>query len=1172
MLIRYHLGSIALGSLLVASVKMIRYLFKKIDTLLSRYRNSCDAFGKCCRCCLWITEKFLTFINKNAYIEIGETSAKYKSDELKAFQQISSNALRVLAINGIGDLLLFLAKLCVVVSTVFIGTQLIEEKASSLRHSHSPLFVCAFDAFNFEPRLPVIKHGPSNRSYFGYSVAEHLVDSQSGEAYILVGAPRAQSEQPGTYRSGVVYKCNLTTYRKDCVPLRIDQDEREPSKEVSKDDQWLGVTVKSQGPGGYVMACAHRYVIKGADFRWGFGICYSLSKYLDYDRAWEPCYNRPVGKAHEEFGFCQAGTSGEISEDNEIIIGAPGPYTWRGTIFKNTVSFRAREDKRWYFGPLDNESPVDKYSYLGMSVTSGRFFGKYTSFASGAPRANGTGRVVLFGKQQNNATIEVKLILSGEQLASSFGYTIASLDCNGDNKTDLVVGAPFYYSEDEGGAVYIYMNQNNNFDTNYSLKLTGKFESRFGFALTNLGDINKDGFQDLAIGAPYEGNGVVYIYLGSPNGIKEQPAQIIRASDLPEEAQIFNTFGYSLSGSQDMDGNGYPDLLVGAYESDAVVLLRARPILDIVTSITTDVKSINPNEIGCAQDIYSKLTCFSIEACFKFNSSNIFRVNALALQYRIEADFGKKYYRVYFNSSSETDTPNIVQRSISLSRNELGLQQCSKELVYIKDKSDIHSPIKFKLSYSLLQERPRVPKEGEPLPKINDYPILNQEEALKIYDARFLKNCGTNDICESQLEVSAELHLNKTGSQHTLYLGTRDVNITVKVANLNEPAYDANLYIFYPESLNFGGTKKIKGEQVDCRVPHNGTVVRCELGNPFKEGDDVEILFRFDPKETFGNISKLNIFIEANTTSKNISPHKSTVSLEAKVVRMAELELKGYADRQSVLYGGKVRGESGMHFEDDIGSIVTHSFVVYNRGPWNVKRLEVVVNWPYEVESRREHGKRILYLMKRPEVQDDGDCILPHEKINPLNITESPISDNTLDTYQKNIRVKREMVVMPEKIEEDGKIQNIVTFDCERGTAKCFTFTCFINDLRADQSAIVKIRARLWNPTFVEDYAHGVSQVHIISHAKIRLDPVLDIVQDRSNDYASAKTKAIPDLPSLPPEGPPLWVIILAIFLGILLLLIVIYILWKIGFFKRKKPAKGYMPANTDDKDFNSYG
>lgn len=175
-------------------------------------------------------------------------------------------------------------------------------------------------------------------------------------------------------------------------------------------------------------------MLKGADFRWGQGICYSLTQFLDFHKPWEPCKNRPVFKAHEQFGFCQAGTSIDISEESDIVMGAPGPYTWRGTVFKNSIRLGIRDDRRWYMGPvLEDTSPVDKYSYLGMSVTSGHFFdGETISYVGGAPRANGTGQVVFFTRNEEDSTFAVQHMLDGEQFASSFGYTIAKIDLNKD--------------------------------------------------------------------------------------------------------------------------------------------------------------------------------------------------------------------------------------------------------------------------------------------------------------------------------------------------------------------------------------------------------------------------------------------------------------------------------------------------------------------------------------------------------------------------------------------------------------------------------------------------------------------------------------------------------------------------------------------------------------------
>ena len=75
-----------------------------------------------------------------------------------------------------------------------------------------------------------------------------------------------------------------------------------------------------------------------------------------------------------------------------------------------------------------------------------------------------------------------------------------------------------------------------------------------------------------AVGAPYELNGAVYIFRGQDNaqGVDIEFSQRIAAEDLLTAGNLMS-FGYSLSGGLDMDGNGYPDLVVGNFESDTVI-------------------------------------------------------------------------------------------------------------------------------------------------------------------------------------------------------------------------------------------------------------------------------------------------------------------------------------------------------------------------------------------------------------------------------------------------------------------------------------------------------------------------------------------------------------------------------------------------------------------------
>ncbi|XP_045897601.1 integrin alpha-V-like, partial [Micropterus dolomieu] len=90
--------------------------------------------------------------------------------------------------------------------------------------------------------------------------------------------------------------------------------------------------------------------------------------------------------------------------------------------------------------------------------------------------------------------------------------------------------------------------------------LTGsEVYARYGSAITALGDLDKDGYNDVAISAPYGGTGhlgVVYIHNGRARGPDPTPSQVLRgkwaSSYMPA------SFGYSITGNTDIDQNGYP--------------------------------------------------------------------------------------------------------------------------------------------------------------------------------------------------------------------------------------------------------------------------------------------------------------------------------------------------------------------------------------------------------------------------------------------------------------------------------------------------------------------------------------------------------------------------------------------------------------------------------------
>ncbi|XP_022236316.1 choline transporter-like protein 1, partial [Limulus polyphemus] len=125
-LVRYHLGSVALGSFLVALLKLIRALFNKLEQKIKDHPTWCTTLVRCCSCCLWCFDKFLVFLNRNAFIEIAIYGYSFCKAAQKAFYLLSNNILRVAAINSVGDFVLLLGKAGVTMATAFIGLELIK--------------------------------------------------------------------------------------------------------------------------------------------------------------------------------------------------------------------------------------------------------------------------------------------------------------------------------------------------------------------------------------------------------------------------------------------------------------------------------------------------------------------------------------------------------------------------------------------------------------------------------------------------------------------------------------------------------------------------------------------------------------------------------------------------------------------------------------------------------------------------------------------------------------------------------------------------------------------------------------------------------------------------------------------------------------------------------------
>uniref|UniRef100_T1JAM1 Integrin alpha-2 domain-containing protein n=1 Tax=Strigamia maritima TaxID=126957 RepID=T1JAM1_STRMM len=410
------------------------------------------------------------------------------------------------------------------------------------------LYFRTIGCFNVDVHHPVVISGPAN-SYFGYTVALH---NNTAGNWVLVGAPKANSSylsrEYGITEPGALFKCKLEDEAEiQCDQIVVDKTgntgynllDHEVAYTDLKDGGWLGVSldVKPQAE-SEIVVCAHLWKNQRYDsYYLANGACYTIPSTLD---------TKPIGKltplvAHRKqiiqpgiyyFAMGQAGFSSHYTENGNLLLGAPGIWDWTGSIVYYNSQTRSQYTKPAIPLPLLEKPDV---IYFGYSQTSGKFFSDDNDpyLVVGAPRDHNTGRVYIISQPQGTRREEllIKIRKEGSQMGEYFGACVCAIDLNGDGLSDLVVGAPQHALRVNEGRIYVYINHGSGLLKPVKESITGdaRANSHFGTAVGAIGDINQDGYRDVAVGAPYEGGGVgaVYIYLGSTTGINAKYVQKI---------------------------------------------------------------------------------------------------------------------------------------------------------------------------------------------------------------------------------------------------------------------------------------------------------------------------------------------------------------------------------------------------------------------------------------------------------------------------------------------------------------------------------------------------------------------------------------------------------------------------------------------------------------------
>uniref|UniRef100_A0A8C8C8U8 Integrin alpha-2 domain-containing protein n=1 Tax=Oncorhynchus tshawytscha TaxID=74940 RepID=A0A8C8C8U8_ONCTS len=952
--------------------------------------------------------------------------------------------------------------------------------------------------FNLDTSMTLIKEGEKG-SFFGFSVALHQQLTPEPHSWILVGAPRDRGlGLMRRQRTGALYRCPITGEEFDCERVDIDGDvnlDRE-----SKDNQWLGVTVKSQGIGGKVVTCAHLYELRQrvglpSETRDPIGRCYVLSEDLterdDLDGGeWKFCEGRPQG--HEQFGFCQQGLSAAFTPDNNFIMfGAPGTYNWKGEMRVQLLNQTLLDLGFYDDGPYEVADekqlnaqliPVPYHSYLGRTVPA--------------------------------------LCCSSHIAASLLGGAVAQrqhADLNSDGWTDLIVGAPNYFDRktEIGGAVYIFLNRFGNWEYAQPIRLNGTHDSMFGLTVNNVGDLDQDGYDDIAVGAPFDGDGKVFIYRGSFSGIDTKPAQILEGVN-----EGVKRFGYSISGGLDIDGNLYPDLAVGSL-GDKMVLYRSRPVIHV----TRDV-SIEPQH-------YIDLEQHN---CKGRDGADTER-RKLGLPHRVSF-LGR--------SAQEAEYTHTDEVALKGQRHPACRSATFQLHENIRDKL---RPIALAITHTI--RPPMLSSDTNPEEQLS--PVLGVATSNTLHsEVNFLREgCGDDNICQSNLKLTYQFGtrpitsdlftpLPKDDEEVSVFSlsDQRSVVLEVTVTNMpSEPLYPekdgddahaAQLLVTLPDTLSYSG---FRGQQVVCQANQNGSQAECELGNPLKRDSILKFYIILSTSAITIETTELTVNLLLATISEQ--PDLAPVTAVAKVVIELPLAVSGVARPHQLFFSGAVKGESAMETLDDVGSALEFEFTVTNTGPSLQTLGSAFLNimWPHELSN----GKWLLYPTEGHKDHQG------HQPPEPLPVHPAVIQK------ARSVQVHQSW----DRETEKQLLSQGHQTDCLLGSAHCVLFQCPL--LSFSGSAVLKIQGRLWNSTFLE-VKHHVTYHIVVRNAKVRQYTWLKINEGR----VSVPVMIYPEVGLTAQYWIPWWWILIAILAGILVLSLMVCILWKCGFFKRTERHPQY--------------
>ncbi|RWS27296.1 integrin alpha-9-like protein [Leptotrombidium deliense] len=537
-------------------------------------------------------------------------------------------------------------------------------------------------------------------------------------------------------------------------------------------------------------------------------------------------------------------------------------------------------------------------------IAIGNFYSKTKQhIAAGVPRSSFIGCVHIVNPNDkklpftNQEGIKVytydstKNSICGDQFGEYFGASVLAVDINNDKYSDLIVGAPFYSPSSKGrgdsGRIFVYMSRGNEgkrfLDAPQIITIEKNYGAQFGAAISEIGDLNYDGFNDIVVGAPYEneGTGAIYIYHGKSNGLVGKFSQRISASDHLSFINL-KGFGSSLTKGKDVDNNSYPDLLVGSYLTENAVLLRSQPVATLKIMLQfTDVKTqrktmiINLKNKQCTLGT-ENYACFNVTTCVQISGHYLPQFQEIEATFDIDTNLKRRAF-ARLDENVANNSYQFEKIGAILTNNTF---QCIAPVtIYLNQNiEDKLTPLQVSVTANIMKRN-----------SLNTFckhcPVMSKaalEVASAVKKIDFEIGCGEDNKCNADINLLIR-------STYPFIVQGRDneLPLFVTISNKGENAYSTKLKLKISPILEI---KQISS-RCNTEVKDELLVIRCDIENPLETDKYKDVPFLFGTNRLPSSTRNIFVHGKVYTSSDLMKPGIPKQNFTVDVKRFASVIL-----------------------------------------------------------------------------------------------------------------------------------------------------------------------------------------------------------------------------------------------------------------------------------------